>query len=65
MVTVLMMSAKLAAPDLLKIKIWRNKGYGVINPDYYITSEILSLDPNVTKVYQSLVTLAFLWGKSS
>ena len=31
MITILMMSAKLATPGLLKIKIFRNKGYAVIN----------------------------------
>ena len=34
MVTILMISAKLATPGLLKIKIFRNKGYGAIIPDY-------------------------------
>ena len=30
MVAILMMSEKLATPDLLEIKVFRNKGYDVI-----------------------------------
>ena len=45
MVTILMMSAKLATPDLLKIKIFRNKGYDVMIPDYDVTNKILLRDP--------------------
>ena len=40
MVTILMMST----PDFLKTKIFRNKGYGVIIPDYEIINKILSRD---------------------
>ena len=46
MVTILMMSAKLATPGLLKIKIFRNKGYDVIILDYDVTNKILSHDSN-------------------
>ena len=46
MVTILMMSAKTATPDLLKIKVFRNKGYGVITPVNHVTSKILSRDSN-------------------
>ena len=42
MVTILMMSAKLATPGLADIKIFQNKGYGVIIPDYDVTNKILS-----------------------
>ena len=42
MLTILMMSADLVIPGLLKIKIFRNKGYDAINPDYDITNKILS-----------------------
>ena len=35
-----------AAPDLLKIKIFQNKGYEVIILDYHVTSRILSRDSN-------------------
>ena len=34
MVAILITTAELAAPGLLKIKIFRNKGYDVIIPDY-------------------------------
>ena len=37
-----MMSAKLATPGLLNIKIFRNKGYDVIILDYDINNKILS-----------------------
>ena len=46
MVTILMMSAKLATPGLLKIKIFRNKGYGIIISDYDVTNKILLHDSN-------------------
>ena len=46
MVTILMISAKLATPGLLKIKIFQNKGYDVIIPDYDVTNKILSRDSN-------------------
>ena len=42
MVTLLMMSAKLATQSLLKIKIFRKKGYYV--PNYYVSNKILSRD---------------------
>ena len=32
-----MMSAKLATPDFLKIKVFQNKGYEVIIPVYDVT----------------------------
>ena len=41
MVTILLMSAKLATPGLLKIKIFRNKGYGIIICDYNLMKKIL------------------------
>ena len=43
-VTILMMSAKLATPGLLKIKIFQNKGYDVIILDYHVSNKILSRD---------------------
>ena len=46
MVKILMMSPKLATPSLLKIKIFQNKGYGVIIVDYEVTNKILSRDSN-------------------
>ena len=42
MVTILIMSAKLAAPGPLKIKIFQSKDHNVIIPDYDVTSKILS-----------------------
>ena len=41
-----MMSAKFATPGLFTIKIFWNKGYDVIIPDYDVTNEILSHDSN-------------------
>ena len=46
MITILMMSTKLTTPGLLKIKIFRNKGYDVMIPDYDVTDKILSRDSN-------------------
>ena len=43
-----MMSAKLTALVLLKIKVFFNKGYDVIISDHYVTNKILSLDSNYT-----------------
>ena len=42
MVTILMMSAKLASPGLLKIKIFLNNGYDITIPNYDVTNKILS-----------------------
>ena len=46
MVTILMMSAKLATLGVLKIEIFRDKGYDIIIPDCDVTSKILSYDSN-------------------
>ena len=46
MVKILMMSAKIAALALLKIKVFSNKGYYVIYPVYDVTNKILSNDSN-------------------
>ena len=46
MVTILMMSAKMATLSILEIKVFWNKGYGVINSDYDVTNKILSHDSN-------------------
>ena len=48
MVTILMMSAKTTTPDLLKIRIFSNKGYDVIVFVYDVTNKILSRDSNYT-----------------
>ena len=44
MVTILMMLAKMATLGLLKIKIFWNKGYGVIISGHEVTNKILSCD---------------------
>ena len=41
-----MMSAKLATPGLLKIKIFQNKAYDVIINDYEVTKKISLRDSN-------------------
>ena len=46
MVTILVMSAKLATPGRLKIKIFRYKGYDVIIIEYDVTKKILLRDSN-------------------
>ena len=46
MATILMMSAKLATPGLLKINIFQNKGYDVIIPDFDAINKILSRESN-------------------
>ena len=44
MVTILLMSAKLATLGLLKIKKFGNSGYGVIIPVHNVTNKILLCD---------------------
>ena len=46
MVTILMMSAKIPTLDLLKIKLFWNKGCGVIIFVHDVTNKILSRDSN-------------------
>ena len=46
MVTILMMSVKMATLGLLKIKVFWNKDYDVIVSVYDVTSKILSYDSN-------------------
>ena len=46
MVTILMISVKLATPGLLKINIFQNKGYDVTIPDYDVTNKILLRESN-------------------
>ena len=46
MVTVLMMSEKMATPGLLKIKVFWNEGYDVITNVHDATNKILLLDSN-------------------
>ena len=46
MVTILMISAKMATPGLLKIKVFRKKGYDVIISVYDVINKNLSRDSN-------------------
>ena len=46
MVIILMMSAKMATPDLLKTTVFWNKGYDVIIPAHGVTNKVLSRDSN-------------------
>ena len=46
MVTILMMSSKMATPGLNKIKAFKKKGYGVIISVNDVTTKILSPDSN-------------------
>ena len=48
MVTISMMSAKMATPDLLKIKVFWNIAYDVILFAQDFTNKILSRDSNYT-----------------
>ena len=68
MVIILMMSAKMAIPDLLKTTVFWNKGYDVIITTNDVTNKILSGDSNYivdVVMWPNLVTLAFLWEKLS
>ena len=46
MVTILMISQKMATLGLLKIMVFQNKGYEVITSVYYVTNKVLSSDSN-------------------
>ena len=48
MVTILMMSARLATLGLLNLKVFWNKGYDVIISGHDVTSKIFSHDFNYT-----------------
>ena len=61
MVKLLMMSAKMATPELLKIKVFWNKGHDVIISVHDVTSKILSRDSN----YIVDVVMWSKFGKSS
>ena len=41
-----MMPAKMATPRLLKIRVFRNKGYDVINSVHEVTNKFLSRGQN-------------------
>ena len=61
MVKLLMMSAKMATPELLKIKVFWNKGHDVIISVHDVSSKILSRDSN----YIVDVVMWSKFGKSS
>ena len=61
MVAILIMSAKMATPDLLKIKVFWNKVYDVIISDHDVT--FITDSNHIVDV--SLVTVGFLWEKLS
>ena len=46
MIALLLMSAKLAIPDILEIKLFLSKGYDVITSFHKVTKKILSRDSN-------------------
>ena len=54
MVTILMMSTKLATPGLLNIRIFQNKDYDVILLYCDATNKILSCDSNDIVLYIKL-----------
>ena len=61
MVTILMMSAKMAVPGLLEIKVFSNKGNDVMISVHDVINKILSRDSNyIWLCDQRLVTPAFL-----
>ena len=63
MASMLMISAKMAALDLLKIKVFSNKGYDVIVSEHDVTKKGLSRVQITLWIWscdQSLVTLRFL-----
>ena len=49
MVRILIMSAKMATPGLLKIKVFWNKGYDVIISVHDVTNKFLSHNSNYIK----------------
>ena len=66
--TILMMLGKLAALDLLIIKVFWNKGYDVIICVNDFTNKILLRDSNYVLdvvMWWELLALSFLWGKLS
>ena len=63
-----MIAAKMATPGLLKITVFWTKDYDVIITVDEVTNKILLRDWNYIVdmfMWQSLVTVAFLWEKLS
>ena len=65
MVTILMISAKMATPGLLKIRVFWNVGYDIIIPVHDVTNKILLRDSNYIVDVVMWVTLAFPWEQLS
>ena len=66
LIAILIIAEKLAALDLLKIKVFWIKSYGNIISVYDVTKTILLSDSNYVAnvvMWQSLVALAFPWEK--
>ena len=63
LVIILMMSAKMATPDLLKVTTFWNKSYDVIISVDDVSNKILSCDS--IHIDKKLVSVAFLWEKLS
>ena len=60
MVTILMMSVKIATLGLLKINVFQNKVYYILISVHDVTKNILSRDKLYCRCDQSLVTRGFL-----
>ena len=63
MVTILMMSAKMATLGLHKIKVFWNKGYHIMIFIHNVTNKIQSHNSIYVVDDKSLVTLATVWDK--
>ena len=66
MVTILMMSAKMAMVGLLKMNLFWNNSYDVIILFHGVTNKILSCDSNYivdVGMWPKFLTLSFLWEK--
>ena len=56
MVEILMMSAKLASVGLIKIKVFGNKGYNVINSVHDVTNKIYLVIQIILKMWSMFGT---------
>ena len=68
MVTILMMSAKIATPGLLKVKVFWNNGYDAIISVHDVTNKILLRDSNYiidVVMWPKFGNCRFLWEKLS
>ena len=62
MIAILMMAAKLTSPSLLKIKIFRIKGYDVITSVHDFSNKILSCDSNSSMSMREVIITSILQG---